>query len=211
MTRSVTTMTIFDADHYSEEQRAAIISSYPAHERDARTKGIPQLGSGRVFPIAEECIVIEPFQPPLWWVWLGGMDFGIDHPFAAVRLGWDRDDDVVYVTNEYRIKDQIPAVHAAALKPWGPAMAWAWPHDGLNRDKGSGTALRDQYQAQGLNMLPEKASWEDGSTGVEAGLMDMLERMQTNRWKVFSSCQSWLDQWRSMSCLTPLVWRSLNR
>jgi phage terminase large subunit-like protein len=47
---SVTTMTIDDAEHYSPEQRAAIIASYPAHERDARVKGIPSLGSGRVFP-----------------------------------------------------------------------------------------------------------------------------------------------------------------
>ena len=47
-------MTIDDAEHYTPEQRAAIISSYPEHEREARAKGIPVLGSGRVFPVAEE-------------------------------------------------------------------------------------------------------------------------------------------------------------
>lgn len=196
MSRHVTRATIWDAAHYTEQQRAEIVATYPPHERDARMKGIPQLGSGRVFPIAEECILIEPFQPPLWFVWIGGMDFGIDHPFAAVRLAWDRDDDVIYVTNEYRVKDAVPVIHAAALKPWGAMVPWAWPHDGLQRDKGSGTALRDQYQAAGLNMLPLKASWPDGSVGVEAGLMDMLERMQTNRWKVFSTCQSWIGEFR---------------
>jgi phage terminase large subunit-like protein len=48
----VTTMTIHDAEHYTEAQRQAIIASYPAHERDARTKGIPSLGSGRIFPVS---------------------------------------------------------------------------------------------------------------------------------------------------------------
>lgn len=196
MTRHVTTMTIYDAEHYTDEERQSIIDQYPPHERDARTKGIPALGSGRVFPIAEECIVVEPFQLPVWMDFIGGMDFGIDHPFAAVRLGYDPDDDIVYITGEYRVSDEIPVVHAAAVKVWGDTMPWAWPHDGLQRDKGSGTALRDQYQAAGLNMLPEKASWPDGSTGVEAGLTDMLGRMKTNRWKVFKSCEMWLEEYR---------------
>lgn len=46
--RVVVNMTINDALHYTEEQRAQIIASYPAHEREARTKGIPSLGSGRI-------------------------------------------------------------------------------------------------------------------------------------------------------------------
>lgn len=196
MTRHVTRMTIYDAAHYTDEQRQAIIDQYPAHEREARTLGIPALGSGRIFPVADDMIVVEPFQPPEWFVWLGGMDFGIDHPFAATKLGWDRDDDCLYVTSEYRVSNEIPVVHAAGLKPWGETMPWAWPHDGLTRDKGSGEALRDQYQKAGLNMLPERATHEDGSHGVEAGIMEMLERMRTNRWKVFSTCKMWLDEFR---------------
>ena len=47
---------------------------------------------------------------------------------------------------------------------------------------------REQYTAQGLNMLPEHAQFEDKSVSVEAGLMDMLSRMQTGRFKVFANC-----------------------
>jgi hypothetical protein len=32
------------------------------------------------------------------------MDFGWDHPFAAVDLAWDRDHDTVYVIRAYRIR-----------------------------------------------------------------------------------------------------------
>ena len=38
MTRAVVTMTIDDAEHYTPEQRAAIVASYPAHEREARAR-----------------------------------------------------------------------------------------------------------------------------------------------------------------------------
>ena len=72
----VTTMTIEDAEHYTPEQRAAIIASYPAHEREARTKGIPTLGSGRIFPVPEEMISVEPFDIPRHWVQICGIDFG---------------------------------------------------------------------------------------------------------------------------------------
>lgn len=39
MTRHVTRMTIDDAEHYSPAERAAIVASYPAHERKARAEG----------------------------------------------------------------------------------------------------------------------------------------------------------------------------
>jgi hypothetical protein len=189
-------MTISDALHFSEEQRAAIIASYPAHEREARTRGIPTLGSGRVFPIAEQEIICEPFAIPPSWVQIIGVDFGWDHPFGACRLAWDRDGDVLYVTQTYRAREATPILHAAAIKPWGDWIPVAWPHDGLAHDKGSGEQLAEQYRAQGLKMLDERATFEDGSNGVEAGVIEMLDRMQTGRWKVFSQCEDWLQEFR---------------
>lgn len=193
----VINMTIHDVKHYTPEQVEAIIASYPPHERDARSKGIPTLGSGRIFPVAEELLMIEPFQIPHYWVQIGGIDFGWDHPTAAVRLAWDRDDDVIYVTATHRLKEAIPLIHAATLKPWGIWLPWAWPHDGLQHDKGSGDQLADQYRAQGLNMLHSRATFDDGvSNGVEAGLMDMLDRMQTGRLRVFNNMTDWFEEFR---------------
>jgi phage terminase large subunit-like protein len=62
--RAVISMTIEDAEHYTPAERAKIIASYPPHEREARTKGIPSLGSGLIFPVMEEDIVVEPFDIP---------------------------------------------------------------------------------------------------------------------------------------------------
>jgi len=194
--RSVVTMTINDALHYTDAERASIIASYPAHEREARVKGIPTLGSGLIFPVADEEITVEPFDIPGFWPQIGGMDFGYDHPFAAAKLAWNRDADIIYVTATYKSRQTTPIIHAAALRPWGKTLPWAWPHDGLQHDKGSGEQLAKQYGDQGLDMLTERATFDDGTNGVEAGISEMLTRMQTGRWKVFSTCGDWLEERR---------------
>lgn len=196
MSRAIVRMTIDDAEHYTPEQRAAIIASYPPHEREARIKGIPSLGSGRVFPLSDEKIAIDPLPIAKEWAQINGVDFGWDHPFAAVNIAWDRDADVIYVTKIYREKEATPVIHAASIKPWGAWVPCAWPHDGYQHDKGSGLGLAHQYRDQGLNMLPEHATHEEGGNGVEAGVMEMLDRMQTGRLKVFRHLDEWFGEFR---------------
>src|SRR5262249_38137125 len=105
-----TTMVLDDVEHFSPEERERIVASYPPHEVEARTKGVPTLGSGRVFPVREADIVCEKIDIPNHWVRLGGMDFGWDHPFAAVELVWDRDADVMYVTKCHRLRHASPLI-----------------------------------------------------------------------------------------------------
>jgi len=185
-----------DVPHLTPAQKDALWDAIPEHQRDARTKGIPILGAGRVFTTPEEKITCEPFDVPRSFARIAGVDFGIDHPFAAARCAWDRDNDIWYVTGSYREKDATPPLHAAALRPWGTWVPIAWPHDGLNRDKGSGDQLAAQYRAHGINMLPEHATHERGGTGVEAGIMEMIERMQTGRFKVFRGLADWFEEYR---------------
>lgn len=198
MTRHTTRMTIEDAEHYTPEERAAIIATYPAHERDARVKGIPQLGSGRIFPLADDVISVQPFKTPDYWPLLGALDFGWDHPTAAVKLAWDRDNDCVYVVNAYRVRQATPIIHAAALKVWGSPLRWAWPKDGRqHKGDNSGKALAELYRDQGMKLLPEPSQYEGNrGDGVEAGLMDMLDRMQTGRLKVFDHLNDWFEEFR---------------
>lgn len=194
---SVTVMTIYDVGHYTKEEADAIVATYPAHEREARSSGTPTLGSGRIFPVSEELITCEPFEIPKHWVQVAGIDFGWDHPTAAVRLAWDRDDDVIYVTASYRLKAATPAIHSLTLKHWGDWLPWAWPHDGLQHDKGSGDQLASLYEANGLAVLASRATFEDGkSNGVEAGLMEMLDMMQEGRFRVFSNLNDWFEEFR---------------
>jgi hypothetical protein len=192
----VTTMTIDDAEHYTDAQRAAIIAAYPAHEREARAKGIPSLGSGRVFPVTEEEIAEGSIAIPETWPRLCAMDFGWDHPFAAVWLAWDRDSDTVHVYDAYRVRETTPAQHAVTLRAKGLWIPCAWPHDGLQHDKQSGKQLAVLYREAGVNMLPEHAKFSDGTIGFEAGVTAMLERMQSGRLKVARHLASWWEEFR---------------
>jgi hypothetical protein len=154
------------------------------------------LGSGRVFPIPEEQIACDPFRIPTQWLQIIACDFGWSHPFAAVHLAIDADRDCIYVTNAYRQSEATPTIHAATLNGWGRGVPVAWPHDGLQHDKGSGVPLAASYRRLGLNMLEEHAQFEDGSTGVEAGLIEMLSRMETGRFKVFRHLSDWWAEFR---------------
>jgi phage terminase large subunit-like protein len=73
--RHVTNMTIDDAGHYSDEERARIVAAYPRHEREARARGIPALGSGRIFPIEEAAIAVDGFEIPRHWPQIAGIDY----------------------------------------------------------------------------------------------------------------------------------------
>jgi phage terminase large subunit-like protein len=195
--RHTTSMTIDDATHYTADERKAIIASYPAHELEARTKGIPVLGSGRIFPVEESRIVIDHRDFPGHWPRIGGMDFGYEHNFAAVEIVWDRDTDTAYVSRAYRLNHATPIEHAAALRPWGKDLRWSWPRDGKRETlEGAGIALAEQYRIQGLNMLHEHAQFDDGSVSVEAGLMSMLDRMRTGKLKVFKEHLDWWEEFR---------------
>lgn len=196
MSRHVVSMTIDDVDHYTQEEKDRIIASYPEYEREARTKGIPTMGSGRIFPIAESLITVEPRAIPRLWQQINGLDFGYDHPFAAVNCAYDKDADCVYVCKTFRQSKSTPVIHAAAVRPWGDWIPCAWPHDGLQHDKGSGEQLAEQYRTQGLKMLDERATHEEGGNGVEAGVLDMLDRMQTGRFKVFAGLNDWFEEFR---------------
>ena len=200
----VTQMTIHDALHYTEEQRKAIIAGYPAHEREARAEGIPTMGSGRVFPVDKAMLEEHPVQIPRHWPRICGMDIGYDHPTAAVWIAWDRDTDTVHVYDAYRVKEQIPVFHAAAIKARGVWIPVSWPHDGFARDKGSGVAIAQQYKNLGVNMLRYRATNPplqgklegSGGVGVEPGIMDLLERMQTGRFKVATHLLEWWEEFR---------------
>ena len=80
---------------------------------------------------------------------------------------------------------------------WGKELRWAWPRDGRRETlEGAGIALAEQYRAQGLNMLRDHAQFDDGRVSVEAGLMAMLDRMQTDKLKIYAHLNDWFEERR---------------
>jgi phage terminase large subunit-like protein len=93
--------------------RQSIIDGYPEHEREARSRGEPMLGEGKVCKTPESEIIedADPTTFPLHWTWGGSMDLGIDHPFTYTLICWDRDQDVIHLVAELRMSDATVAAH----------------------------------------------------------------------------------------------------
>lgn len=185
--RALTMMTIDDVGHYTENEKEQIIASYQDYEREARLRGIPMLGSGRVFPVTRESITCKPFEIPDHWAVLGTIDFGWDHPTGCVAIAWDKDSDCIYLTHAYKERLRTPSEMSVELKHWNDnQMPWAWPHDGHKiGDRESCITEANLYRRQGLKMMREHATFEDGGHGFEAGIIGLLERMKSGRFKVF--------------------------
>jgi hypothetical protein len=150
-----------DGGHLTAQAKATMIAGYPAFEREARARGVPMLGSGRIFTTPEESIrearINDRDIPPEWFL-LWGIDIGIGHPFAAVLLLWDKDADCIHVHRTLRMSDQTPIMHAAAMQRIAVQVPVAWPKDAGDRDRGSGEPVANLYRRQGLKMLHEHAA-----------------------------------------------------
>lgn len=188
MSRECTQITWDDVPHLDEHTKAQLLESIPAHQRDARTKGIPILGSGQIYPVPEESILCDPFEIPDWWPKAYGMDVGWNRT-AALWGTWDRDSDTVYCFSEHYQGKQPPSVHADAIKRRGEWIPGAIDPASAGSNQKDGTKLIDEYQDLGLNLFP-------ADNAVEAGLHACYQRMAAGRLKVFSTCRNWISELR---------------
>ena len=200
--QSLITATWDDVDHLDEKTKEQLLAVYSPAERDMRSKGIPVFGSGLVFPVSEEDIVCEDFDLPEHFPRLAAIDFGFDHPTAISWVAFDADDDIIYVYDEYRRSKETPLTHAAALNGRTPGIPVAFPHDGLQHDKGSGIQLAQQYRDLGVYMLPDHFTNPpaegklNGNNSIEAGISEMLQRFETGRLQIFESCAETMEEMR---------------
>ena len=179
-----------------------ILSSYSPHERDMRRNGRPSIGSGLVFPVSEDRIACDPFSIKSHWPRICGIDFGYDHPTAVVWIAWDRDEDIMYIYDCYSASKAPPLVHANAIRTRPYFIPVAWPHDGNRLDSMGNPGLAEQYRNMGVNMLPfhfenpPALGEKKGGNSIEVGIMDILQRMEDDKFKVFNTLGLWFAEFR---------------
>jgi phage terminase large subunit-like protein len=188
--RAYVTMSLADAAHISPADRAKIEAAYPEHERDARVRGVPLLGAGRVFSAPESALVVPGFAIPDHFARLAAIDRGKGgHLTAVVFLARDRETDVVYIHDVATFPGNTPLpVVASAIRQRGGDVRVAWPRDLSEADPQSGRPIAALFRQEGVKMLPEPAQFEDGSVSVEAGLLLMQTRIEAGTLKIFESC-----------------------
>lgn len=174
-----------DAPHLTDATKERLLEQYPAWQRDMRSKGEPLLGAGLIFDIDDAKIKCAPFECPDSWYRINGIDFGWDHPQAHVQLWWDKDADIVYLAHAWKGSRKKPYEAWNIVKPWAAGVPTAWPHDGLQHDKG-GEEQKELYKNEGWKMLDDMATWPTGGNSVETGLVELYRAMDDGRLKVFS-------------------------
>lgn len=185
---SLTIATWDDAPHLSEKDKAELMAALPPHQRDARSKGVPALGSGAVYQIPDSDITCEPFSIPAHFKQLYGFDVGWNN--TAVAWGaYDPESDIIYVTSDYKRGQCEPAVHAASIRARGDWMRGAIDPASRGRSQKDGEQLIWLYGQQGLKLMIADNS-------VEAGVFDCYERMATGRLKVFKTCTQLIEEYR---------------
>lgn len=171
-----------DVPHLSANDKAELIQSIPPHQRDARSKGIPALGSGVIYPVVEDSWICDPFEIPRHWPRAFALDVGWNRT-AALWGAWDRDTDTIYLYNEYYVSEAPPQVHSEAIRSRGAWIPGVIDPASRGRSQVDGRALIDEYKNMGLDLQP-------ANNEVEAGIFAVYRRLQSSRLKAFSTLQN---------------------
>ena len=177
-----------DAPHLSEAVKKELWESIPPFQRDARSKGIPQLGSGAIYPVLESEIVVRDFEIPDFWPRAFALDVGWNRT-AVIWGAWDLENEILYLYSEYYRSQAEPIIHVQGIKGRG-----SWIHGVIDpasrgRSQTDGTQLLSLYEDLGLVLQP-------ADNGVESGIYKVWQGLSTGKIKVFGSLQNWLAEFR---------------
>lgn len=177
-----------DAPHLSELEKRELLRSIPEYQREARTKGVPYLGSGLIYHFKEEDIRCDPFDIPKTWSRGYGMDVGWNRT-AAAHIAYDRENKTFYLYRAYSRGMGEPPAHAEAIKAPGVWIPGRIDPASRGRSQIDGQKLVKLYVAQGLKLgLAPNA--------VEAGILAIWNLLSTGKLKVFKTCSAWFEEYR---------------
>lgn len=174
-----------DVPHLGEEEKARMLAEMDPYSRDARSKGIPALGKGAIYPIPDEEIMVDWFQIPEEWPRFYGFDYGYTRT-AAVFVAVEPNTDNWYIYDCY-VQDRAQVdVHVAALKAKGADWMLAASESALINSQ-TGEKMIDIYKSHGLRLLIADKS-------LEAGIAKVWQMLSSGKLKVFKTCRQWFQE-----------------
>ncbi len=185
----------WNVPHLTPEMRESQLKDMDPHLRDARSRGIPFLGSGAVFPVQTRDIEIKAFAIPDSWPRAFGMDVGWART-AALWGALDRQSDILYVYDEHYIGEENPNIHANAIigyaskgnlrAKWIPGVIDPAARGRAQKD---GERLIEDYRALGLDLEPA------ASRTTDSAVHEVWLRLSSGRLKVFSHLQYFFKEY----------------
>lgn len=180
-----------DAPHLTKAQKDKLYAGLMPHEREARSKGIPSLGSGAVYPLLESDFLCEPFAIPEEWKKAFGMDVGWNRT-ASVWAAIDPVTGITYLYSEYYRSQAEPIIHAEGIKTRGDWIPGVIDPASRGRGQADGKQLFKEYRKYGLRI-------STADNAVETGIQRVWIGLSTGKIKVFRTLEHWLAEFRLYS------------
>lgn len=179
-----------DVPHLTEVDKSALIATTPPYQIKARTEGEPVLGSGAIYPIAEDQIIVPTREIPETWRRAYGMDVGWNRT-AVIWGAKDPGSDAWELYDEHYRSQGEPASHAVAVKSRGDWMRGVIDPASCASSQKDGQKLIENYRAPELGLKLEVAV-----NAVEAGIMEVWNQLVTGRVRVQAHLVNWLSEFR---------------
>jgi phage terminase large subunit-like protein len=174
--------------HLSEEAKAELLASIPEYQREARSKGVPIMGAGKIYQVNESDIVIQDFPIPDHYPRSYALDVGWNKT-AAIWGARDNESGVIYLYSEHYAGQQEPILHAQAIKSRGAWIPGVIDPAARGRSQVDGVQLAQIYRECGLNLM-------EAENAVEAGIYKCWELMTSGKLKVFRSLGNFISEFR---------------
>ena len=173
-----------DAPWLDEQAKIDLLADTPPHLKESRMTGKPSLGSGSVYPVPLESVLIDndDFSHKSHYKYIYGIDVGWNKT-AIVWGALDPDTDILYIYDEYYMGEQRPEVHAGAIKGHGVWMPGVIDPASRGRSQVDGMKLITLYIQAGLQIVP-------ANNAVEAGIMDVYQRLSSGKLKILKKCRN---------------------
>ena len=174
--------------HLDEKAKKELLESTVPFEREARSKGIPSLGSGAIYPVPEDEIKVPYFDIPYYWPRAYGLDVGWNRT-AALWAAWEPSTGICFLYAEHYRGMAEPAVHAEAIKARGKYISGVCDPASRSSSQLDGQKLFDLYRHLGLNLTV-------ADNAVDAGLYDTWSLLSTGRLKVMNHLLNFFSEYR---------------
>lgn len=214
MSRAVVTATWFDVPHISEAARKDLLDSIQRmhpHQVDARSKGVPSLGVGAIYPFSEDSIRVDPFPIPRHFKRAFGLDADAGSGSTAIVWGAvDLDANIAYINDCYKSSSRELSLHVDALRQRSMGSA----REALTQMRTGGEPKQYEFWIPGVgdakNLIVTEydshqvielyrgagVDVEYPDKAVEAGIGQVYEMFVGQRLKVFSTCTHFWQEMR---------------
>lgn len=199
----------YDCPNFTPEQIEKELSTIPAWQREMRSMGIPVIGTGAIFPYADEDITVNSVNPRAHWQAVIALDWGVsvDATVIAVMIH-NPDADIYYLydliycdASDY---DRSPANVADIINnsPYA-GLPVIRPHDhpalsNQLRDLGVNVQIPPASNPPASQLRVKRASTDSrGAQDIQTGIDEMNYLLSEGRLKIMAHCYKWFEEKRT--------------